>query len=299
MENVDNEMSNRTAAMLKEHISTVVSVLVEHEAISLKALRVVLEQRMGRDLAGWKRQIRRIAEQAVQEITITSSMTRGCNLSRLPTHKLAELRNIGVWEPCWTTVRCEDSRGRFLFKRAGDLDFDVRHDGPRGNTCCQLTEFRNMGHAHLQSTCQQVCNVDKYYDSHALCDVQPDVFLGVGTNRTNDTLDVRVMATFADASAKVFHSVSDSLSGRPRLAESPKSTSLVVSCNFDPGGPEESDLGGGLGVRANLRIRLFTSFHEALHGKVLLSGAWCSRACMQRRIALLMGKEGVSTLTGN
>ena len=86
MENHDSKMWNRISAMLKMHISTVVTVLVEHVAMSLKALCASLEQRMGLDLSRCAKQLRHTVEHVAQEAT--SSMTTGFNLNRLSTQSL-------------------------------------------------------------------------------------------------------------------------------------------------------------------------------------------------------------------
>ena len=86
MENHDSKMWNRISAMLKMHISTVFTVLVEHVAMSLKALCASLEQRMGLDLSRCAKQLRHTVEHLAQEAT--SSMTTGFNLNRLSTQSL-------------------------------------------------------------------------------------------------------------------------------------------------------------------------------------------------------------------
>ncbi|CAE7569509.1 unnamed protein product [Symbiodinium sp. CCMP2456] len=115
-------METETDALLTEHIAAVIMpMFVEHGLISLKALRLCLEQRTGLDLSGCRARIRYLAEQVME--TITSSMVVGCGLGRLSADKLAELHNpyVGVWEPCLTQANCEAGRTSFSFRCASDV----------------------------------------------------------------------------------------------------------------------------------------------------------------------------------
>ncbi|CAE7187074.1 TBA [Symbiodinium necroappetens] len=115
-------METETDALLSEHIAAaMMPMFVEHGLISLKALRLCLEQRTGLDLSGCRAHIRYLAERVME--TITSSMVVGCGLGRLSAGKLAELRNpyVGVWEPCLTRANCEVGRASFSFQCDSDV----------------------------------------------------------------------------------------------------------------------------------------------------------------------------------
>ena len=115
-------METETEALLSEHIAAVMMpMFMDRGLISLKALRLGLEQRTGLDLSGCKPHIRCRAEQAME--TIMSSMVVGCGLSKLPTDKLAELRNpyVGVWQPCWSRAGCEENRKGSLYRSASSI----------------------------------------------------------------------------------------------------------------------------------------------------------------------------------
>ena len=115
-------METETDALLSEHIAAVMMpMFVEHGLISLKALRLCLEQRTGLDLSGCRAHIRYLAERVME--TITSSMVVGCGLGRLSADKLAELRNpyVGVWEPCLTRANCEVGQTSFSFQCDSDV----------------------------------------------------------------------------------------------------------------------------------------------------------------------------------
>ncbi|CAE7480043.1 TUBA [Symbiodinium necroappetens] len=104
-------------ATLRGHISFALSVLLPFGGVSLKALRLHLEWRLGSGLKDRKLEIRRLAELSLQQTQ--------------------PILCAGDWEPIPCGSHVAD-RGRCLFSDLSDLQADGQwHDRPViGNTCC-------------------------------------------------------------------------------------------------------------------------------------------------------------------
>ncbi|OLQ09896.1 Tubulin alpha chain [Symbiodinium microadriaticum] len=104
-------------ATLRGHISFALSVLLPFGGVSLKALRLHLEWKLGSGLKDRKLEIRRLAELSLQQIQ--------------------PILCAGDWEPIPCGSHVAD-RGRCLFSDVSDLQADGQwHDRlVIGNTCC-------------------------------------------------------------------------------------------------------------------------------------------------------------------
>ena len=114
--------ASQFASTLTQGMDRAVASLAGRDGISLRQLRVHLQESMGVDLASQKAAIRRMAEQTVED------MTSGLKVSSLPTDCLAQMRSpwIGEWEPCARIVDGSIAvegreRGRQLFTPLHDM----------------------------------------------------------------------------------------------------------------------------------------------------------------------------------
>ena len=113
---------------LRNLVGQVVAVMMDGGAVSLKALRLQLEQRLGTCLYHRRADIKHFAEQPVVQQEL------GYSFETLPAPKLAKLRDpyVGTWEEVPLVVRQLD-RGRILYQSLhdhqgnslGDVQFDT------------------------------------------------------------------------------------------------------------------------------------------------------------------------------
>ena len=123
--------------LTQDLVDQAVTALFEHEAVSLKALRVLLQRRTGINLTPIRSRIRQLAEQSVE------SMIGGLDVKTLPTQNLLAVQKLAEWEPLPLDLE-KHERGRSLFHSLSDQFDDSekswgrQNDVQVGSTCWEL-----------------------------------------------------------------------------------------------------------------------------------------------------------------
>ena len=125
-------------ARLQEHISSAIPLVLQQEGVSLRGLRLLVQQRLSADLSARKANIRWLAEKAVD------AWSEGYYLPKLSASTLADLRSsvARIWEPLPRFV----DRGRSLFMSLSDVPEGL----PAGMLRRSLADKPMVGDCQLQ-----------------------------------------------------------------------------------------------------------------------------------------------------
>ena len=118
------------STLFQDLVGQVVAGKLDEGTVSLKAVRLQLEQRLGTSLYHRRAEIKHFAQQFVVQ------QEMGYRVKTLPAHMLAKVRSpyVGNWEPVPLGLRQPD-RGRSLFQSLGD-QLSVSHGNVQLNTAC-------------------------------------------------------------------------------------------------------------------------------------------------------------------